>query len=78
MKVTRTSVASGIKRTKNLNITEEQLAAYRRGNAPIQDIFPNLSADDREFIMTGVAPGEWDEFFSEEYDLTDGGDEPAI
>lgn len=29
----------------------------------IQDAFPNLSADEREFIMTGMMPGEWDELF---------------
>lgn len=26
---------------------------------PIQDIFPYLSADEREFILTGITPDEW-------------------
>jgi len=25
---------------------------------------PNLSADEREFLMTGITPDEWDEAFS--------------
>lgn len=30
----------------------------------IQNAFPMLSADEREFIMTGCTPEEWDEMFS--------------
>jgi hypothetical protein len=26
----------------------------------IQDAFPDLSPDDREFLMTGITPEEWD------------------
>lgn len=31
----------------------------------IQDAFPNLNADQREFIMTGITAEEWDETFGE-------------
>ncbi len=31
----------------------------------IQDILPNLSADEREFIKTGKTPAEWDKMFEE-------------
>jgi hypothetical protein len=30
----------------------------------IQDAFPDLTADQREFIMTGITPEEWDQMFS--------------
>jgi hypothetical protein len=32
----------------------------------IQDAFPMLSADEREFIKTGITPEEWDAAFGEE------------
>ncbi|WP_396189902.1 hypothetical protein [Flavobacterium sp.] len=30
----------------------------------MQDAFPHLSADDREFIMTGITAEEWNELFN--------------
>ena len=32
----------------------------------IQDAFPNLSADQREFIQTGILASEWDAMFSDD------------
>ena len=32
----------------------------------IQNAFPNLDADDREFIMSGNTPEEWTAVFGEE------------
>ena len=32
----------------------------------IQDVFPNLNADEREFIMTGLTPEAWNKIFGEE------------
>ena len=29
----------------------------------IQDVFPELTANEREFIMTGITPQEWEEAF---------------
>lgn len=31
----------------------------------IQDAFPALSDDDREFILTGITPNEWDAVMQE-------------
>ena len=56
---------SGITRTLNLNITEAQLAAWQGGTV-IQTAMPQLSADEREFVMTGVTAEEWAETFDEE------------
>jgi hypothetical protein len=30
----------------------------------VQNAMPHLSADEREFIMTGITPTEWDEMFN--------------
>lgn len=65
MKVTRTSFISGITRTLDLNITEEEADKFRKG-ALIQNAFPNLSADEREFILTGITKEEWDKTFKDE------------
>jgi hypothetical protein len=32
----------------------------------IQDAFPMLSADEREFIKTGITPEEWEQMFGED------------
>jgi hypothetical protein len=36
-----------------------------QSGALIQDAFPELSADAREFIKTGISPEEWDAMFAE-------------
>ena len=53
---------TGVERTLDLPITEEQLSAWKDGTL-IQDAMPKLSADEREFIMTGVTAEEWDNEF---------------
>ena len=60
MKITRTSWFTGKTRTLDLNVTQEQLDIYDNGEL-LQRAFPQLSADDREFIKTGVTAEEWDE-----------------
>ena len=68
MKITRTSMFTGIERTLDLDVTYEQLAEWKNGKL-IQNAMPNLSTSDREFIMTGVTSEEWaEEFGAEETD----------
>ena len=51
------------------DVTIEQMElgedAYAAG-AYIQDAFPFLTPEQREFLMTGITPGQWDELFAEE------------
>lgn len=63
--VTRQSIISGRVRTKVLKVYPEDLLRYHEG-ALIQDAFPYLSDDDREFIMTGITAEEWDAKFGSE------------
>ena len=63
MLVIRQNPFTGKVNTRDLDITEEQIAAYEAG-ALLQDAFPNLDADDREFCKTGI--DNWDEMFAEE------------
>ena len=63
MLVTRRSPFSHKENTIDLDITAEQLARYENGNELIQNVFPNLSAEHREFIKTGITPEEWEASF---------------
>ena len=62
--ITCRSAFTGITRTINLPVTQEQLEAYYTGGLLLQDAFPTLSAGDREFIKTGVTDEEWNNAFS--------------
>lgn len=62
MKITKTSVHSGITRTLDLDVTLEEYASWRAGEL-IQNAMPRLNADEREFIKTGITAEEWEEMF---------------
>jgi len=61
MKITRKSPFTGKIHTMNLPILPQQLEAWQAGKLA-QNAFPNLNADQREFIMTGIIKEEWDQF----------------
>ena len=65
MKITKTSILSGKTRTKEINVNQSQIDRWVAGML-IQDAMPNVSVDEREFIMTGSTPEEWDSTFNEE------------
>jgi len=48
-----------------LDVTEAQLMRYSSGRFTLQDCFPNLSADEREFIKSGITADEWEETFGQ-------------
>lgn len=58
MKITRTSQFTKRLHTMDLDVTTEQLAEHENG-VSAQRAFPNLSAPEREFLLTGVTPEEW-------------------
>jgi hypothetical protein len=66
MQLTRKDPMTGISNTLELDITDLQLTQWQQGLGKIQDIFPNLSADEREFIMTGLTAESWDALFAED------------
>ena len=65
MNITKTSILSGKTRTKEINVNQSQIDKWVAGML-IQDVMPNVSVDEREFIMTGSTPEEWDLYFNEE------------
>ena len=65
MIIERRSILTGLVRTRELNITQEQFGAWQNG-ALIQDAMPHLSISDREFLINGVTDEEWAATFGEE------------
>ena len=65
MKITKTSPFTGETNTLDINVTQSQIDAWH-GGVLIQDAMPNLTADEREFIKSGIPAHEWDEMFGEE------------
>ena len=81
MLITRTSGISGTVNAMEIALTAEEVNTFLSMESHpvlggsvkwvvpgkrIQDAFPNLSPDEREFLMTGITPQEWDELFGEE------------
>ena len=52
-------------KTVTVKVAAEGLFAYRQG-AFIQDAFPDLNKDDREFLMSGISKEGWDKMFGSE------------
>lgn len=71
MLITKTSMISGITRTVDVPVTEQQMEAWRAGLL-IQDAMPGLSDAQREFVMTGITHDEW-QAFCQEFDELDEG-----
>jgi len=68
MLITRTSQISKTNSTMELDITYEQLDRINNRYETkelIQNIVPNLSKEEREFLITGITPKEWNELFNE-------------
>lgn len=57
MKVTNISRLTGKKHTRDLPITLAELERFEAGELA-QVVWPHLSADDREFLVTGITPDE--------------------
>lgn len=65
MLIERRSPFTGKVHQREIDVTPQQLALWIEGY-PIQRAMPHLSADDREFIKTGITPEEWAETFGTE------------
>jgi len=63
-KVTRVSIFTKKSNTMELPVARDRIELWMGGSGPmIQDAFPDLNADQREFLMSGATPEEWEEMF---------------
>lgn len=70
IKVTRQSVLTKQMNTMELPIPQEHLDIYDTvGDILVQDAFPNLNAEQREFLISGITPQEWNKYIG---DFNDG------
>ena len=68
MLITKVSQLTGMRHTRDIDVTNEQIDAWQQG-ALIQDVMPDLSPDNREFIMTGITATEWADTFGSDDDV---------
>lgn len=61
-----TSTVTQREHTREIAISPAQFRAWQRSADLIQNIMGELSADDREFLITGTTPEEWEQFIRDE------------
>ena len=59
MIITKVSMFSKIKRSLDLDVTAEEMEAWKSGML-IQDAMPRLNEHEREFVISGITKEEWD------------------
>lgn len=64
MKITMRSILSGAETTRYIPITEHQFAAWQGGQL-IQDAAPQLTVEEREFLISGLTEEEMARVFAE-------------
>jgi hypothetical protein len=62
MKVTKLSPVTWQLNTLDINCTEDEYRAWRNGEL-IQNAMPNTPIDQREFLISGITPEEWEKVF---------------
>ena len=65
MNITKTSVYTGVTRTMDLPITEEEIDRWQGGEM-IQAVWPDLTDNERLFLIDGATQEEWDALWPEE------------
>lgn len=61
MLITRISLLTGTEHTREVPITLHQAKDLIRGL--VQEICPELTVEDREFLISGITPEEWEKAF---------------
>lgn len=59
MNITKRSRLTNMLNTRDIDVTFEELDEWDASGAHIQDRFPYLSNDDREFLISGFTPDDW-------------------
>ena len=69
LRVVNTSILTGKEHAMLLPVTREEIDRWQGGEL-VQDVFPHLNDSQREFLVNGVTPEEWQKAFNaleEEY-----------
>jgi hypothetical protein len=65
MKVAIRSLVSGAINHMELDVTQEQLDRWENGEL-VQNVMPHLTADEREFLISGCTSAEFESLWPEE------------
>ena len=68
MRIFRRSPFSGRINVMDVDVTDEQWQRYTTHGMLIQDALPHLSASEREFLISGTTPEEWEKYMKTEED----------
>lgn len=66
--VHKKSMVSGRVNSMLLPTTQGKIEYWVESGKLIQDVMPDLDDNQREFLMSGITPREWDDMFGEEDD----------
>jgi len=66
MIISKKSTLTGVINAMDLDISEEQYLRYEARCEAVQNIFFNLNAEQREFLITGTTSEEWNAAFGTE------------
>ena len=64
--VHKVSMLTGKESSMVLPLRSGQIDYWLTSGTLVQDAFPQLSDDAREFLISGITPEEWDETFGSE------------
>ena len=56
---------TGVWNEMDLPVTKKQIQMYENNEGTLQDIFSNLTPDQREFIKSGILEEEWENSFKD-------------
>ena len=66
VRITKKSLLSGKQNQMVLPVRQGQIEHWIDTCMLVQDAFPQLDADQREFLISGSTPEEWDAMFGED------------
>ena len=66
VRITKASMLSGKQNQMVLPVRQGQIEYWIDTCMLVQDAFPQLDDDQREFLISGITPEEWDATFGEE------------
>ena len=66
VRITKESLLSGKQNQMVLPVRQGQIEHWIDTCMLVQDAFPQLNADQREFLISGSTPEEWDAMFGED------------
>ena len=63
MTITKLSPLTGLPNTMELDITPYEYSAWKDWGYLIQDVMPQLSSEEREFLISGSTQEDWDSLY---------------